>query len=238
MQEKISQLMPKVFGVIGKFPFIEKFYWNKIHGFKSASMCAPAALDQAFTLAQKYKTVSKGDYYEFGIFKGASLLHAHDIGANNGYPMRFYGFDSFAGLPPVSGIDKEGPFYKGQYAFSKEAVLENYRKHSSDISSITLIEGYFENSLKKSLIAKYKMKKIAIAYIDCDLYSSTKTVLEFIKELLMKDSLLVFDDWNSFSTTEIKGEQLAFFEFQKKYPKLRFVPEFTYCWHGKAFRLQ
>ena len=42
------------------------------------------------------------------------------------------------------------------------------------------------------------MPKVGLVHIDVDLYSSTVEVLEFVKPLLVKSSVLVFDDWYCF----------------------------------------
>lgn len=49
--------------------------------------------------------------------------------------------------------------------------------------------------------------------MDCDLYSSTVTVLEFIQGLIRKDTVLVFDDWYSFNEKDEFGEKRAFREW-------------------------
>ena len=116
--------------------------------------------------------------------------------------------------------------------------MNNLINNGGDMHTIKLIEGFFNKSLKKSLIKKYRMRKIAIAYIDCDLYTSTKDVLVFIKNLLIKNSLIIFDDWDiSSEKNRIKGGQLAFKEFCKANPNIKFIPEFAFCWHGKVFRV-
>lgn len=199
----------------------------------------PPMMGSVFTKAEKLGTLENGDYYEFGVFNGYSIYHAQQLmKKKNRTGMRFWGFDSFAGLPEIEEKDKGGVFYKGQYSYPKEDAIKNIVTHKGDMNSISLIEGFFSDSLTPSLISKQKMKKIAVAYIDCDLYSSTKDVLAFIRPLLMKDSLIIFDDWNSFlGESKDKGEQLAFAEFREKNPNIHFASEFTYCWHGKVFRV-
>lgn len=230
----------KLFLMFTKIRFLERLYWRRIHGFKSLSYCAPGMLEKVFKKAKELGTLDKGDYYEFGIFNGHSLFNVQRIAKKyKKTKMNFYGFDSFAGLPAISKEDKNGYFYQGQYAYPKSEVIKNIIVHGGEMKNIKLIEGFFNRSLKKSLIKKYKMKKITIAYIDCDLYTSTKDVLAFIKNLFMKDSLIIFDDWNAFlEKSKDKGEQLALKEFQKVNPQIKFIPEFSYCWHGQVFRIE
>lgn len=238
MNKSIVLLKQKTFINLLKIPLLEKLYWKRLEGFKSASVCAPQMLQKAFQRAKDLNTLSKGDYYEFGIFNGYSIYCAQQIAKKEKFDkMKFFGFDSFKGLPEVSKEDEGWNFKKGQFARSKKDVIKNIVSHDGDLKSLILIEGYFEDSLKKSLIQKHKMKKISIAYIDCDLYSSTKEVLSFIKPLLMKNSLIIFDDWDAFLNKEKSGEQLAFMEFTKLNPQIKFAADFSYCWHGQAMRV-
>jgi hypothetical protein len=49
--------------------------------------------------------------------------------------------------------------------------------------------------MKKVLMTKYKMNKYPnVILTDCDLYSSTKTVLNFLKPILRMVSIVIFDD--------------------------------------------
>src|SRR5687768_4046277 len=81
---------------VGLNKFAAKVVYG-LQGFKTAK-AGPEAVHKSLEYALA-KGVS-GDYLEFGVFKGASLLYAQQradelkLGA-----MRFIGFDSFEGLP-------------------------------------------------------------------------------------------------------------------------------------------
>ena len=130
--------------------------------------------------------------------------------------------------------DLGGP---GQFACKKEDVTRNLKTHHAHMDRIFLIEGYFEHSLKENIIADYAMRKAAIILVDCDLYASTMEVLRFAKRLLMKHTLILFDDWNSHSGGKQSGGQSAIAPFCKDYPTFTFRKRFSYCWHGQAFRI-
>src|SRR6266536_441110 len=69
-----------------------------------------------------------GDYLEFGSSRGitmsAAFKHAQNIGLRS---MKFFSFDSFEGLPEISGIDADGPchYHKGEYACSLDQFRQN-----------------------------------------------------------------------------------------------------------------
>ena len=67
-----------------------------------------------------------GDYYEFGVFRGYTFLSAQrscdELRISN---TRFYGFDSFKGLPELEEVDQtHNVFFKGQYSCPKEDVVQ------------------------------------------------------------------------------------------------------------------
>lgn len=153
--------------------------------------------------------------------------------------MPFFGFDSFAGLPPVRGRDltPRGDFYEGQYACPKDRVVANPSARGVDWRRTHLIEGYFEQSLTEELKAQLRHRAVAIALIDCDLYESTATVLRFIGDLIADGTILLFDDWNCFDRDDGRGQRKAFAEFLGQNPHLSAEALFSFGWYGQAFTM-
>ena len=59
----------------------------------------------------------KGDYLEFGVFRGRTFAEAWNAARRYGrQKMHFYAFDSFTGLPELSDKDNGGAFRQGQLA--------------------------------------------------------------------------------------------------------------------------
>jgi hypothetical protein len=92
---------------------------------------------------------------------------------------RFFGFDSFEGLPePWTTVDR------GFFALQElPQVREN----------VTLVKGWFNETLP--LFLETHREGVAFIHMDCDLYSSTKTVLDLLKDRLMAGTVIVFDDF-------------------------------------------
>jgi hypothetical protein len=208
--------------------------------FDTLSPGAPAALEQAFAEAVRTGAARAGDYYEFGLFRGFTLwsaqraCRAHRIAG-----MRFWGFDSFAGLPEVAGIDRtHDQFFAGQFACSKAQVLRNLAEHGADLHSIELIEGFFDRSLTPDLKAVHSFRPVAIAFIDCDLYTSTRDVLAWLEGYLRPGSILLFDDWTSFGDDPSLGQPRAFHELLAANPRFTAEPLLEFEAHGKGFTLR
>lgn len=179
-----------------------------------------------------------GDYYEFGVYKGFSLWFAERIAAALQRQMRFFGFDSFDGLPTPTGVDKRSAvtgeaFARGSFCASKEFVLTNLRNHGSDMNRITLVEGFYDETLKPSLVSELKMRRAAVILVDCDMYESSKTVLRFVSPLLQSGTIVLLDDWGI--TPADAGQQLAFEEYKKEHPEVTFRPFCEFGWAGRGF---
>jgi hypothetical protein len=151
---------------------------------------------------------------------------------------RFFGFDSFQGLPKPEGVDAESTeFAERDYSASREEVKWYLDKYGVDWTRSFLIEGYYDNSLQEGLKPELEMRPVMVALIDCDLYSSTVCVLGFLDNLLQDGSILMFDDWNCFDKSDEKGERRAFREFLARHPYWRADPFVSFGWHGQSFIL-
>jgi len=216
------------------------FYDKYFRGFKSFTEETPMAVEKSLKKAKELKTADEGDYYEFGLYKGYTFWYAQNIAQKiNLEKMRFFGFDSFKGLPEIVGIDKtKNGFYKGQFSYSENKLKQNLESFGVSWSKTFVINGFFQDTLVSSTKKDYDMNKVSVALIDCDLYHSTVKVLEFLKDMLLDKSILIFDDWNCFGD-EKKGEQYAFNEFLKKNKEIRPTEFFSYHKenYGKVFIL-
>jgi O-methyltransferase len=178
-----------------------------------------------------------GDYLEFGVFRGTSFIKAfHTIKQvyerrasdpdnihTNEYrrgvaqcweDFRFFAFDSFQGLPKVEGIDTQSSdFTGGKFSCSLDSFLGNIRQHGVDTGRVVAVPGWFKDSCSQATLAKHNLKAASIIHIDCDLYESARTVLEFISPLLVDGTVLIFDDWYCYRGNPNAGEQRAFREW-------------------------
>lgn len=180
-----------------------------------------------------------GDYCEFGIYRGNTLGYAERICGPAMPHMRFFGFDSFQGLPKPQGIDAvddyTSHFTEGQFAAPQDEVLAHMRGMGVDLSKIVLVPGWFDQSLTDDNVARYGVDKVAAAWIDCDLYESTVPVLDFLTKRLVVGSIILFDDWRSFRNLPDFGEQKACREWLERNPQITLREWYTFGHHGMAF---
>lgn len=221
------------------FAFASKCYHRMNGSFRTLSPGAPDAIKQAFAEIKKTTRNTPGDYYEFGLFRGYTFLSAQktcsELGIEN---IHFYGFDSFQGLPPVTGVDKKNnQFFEGQFKCAKDEVVANLTNNGVDWSKTTLIEGFFSDSLTEESKRSHEFRPVDVALIDCDLYSSTREVLAWLEDFVRDGSILLFDDWYSYGEDESLGQQRAFSEFLGRNDNYMAEPFIEFKEHGKGFIL-
>ncbi len=232
----------KMESVLKRFPPLFRLGSRMYHamnpGFKSLSPGAPGAIEKAFELAKELHTDELiGDYYEFGLYKGYTFFAAYRAAQKLGLTeTNFYGFDSFQGLPPVKDVDTTGGrFFEGQFTYNRQKVEKNLRQHGMDFKKVRLIEGFYDDTLNEGLKEDLAAKHAGIVMLDCDLYSSTRTALDWLEGLITDKTIVVFDDWYSFTEGEELGQQRALKEFQQRNKHLIFESVIEYDRSGKMF---
>jgi predicted O-methyltransferase YrrM len=137
------------------------------------------------------QVAGEGLYLEFGVFRGTTLNWLASLTDHT-----LYGFDSFEGLPERW---RDG-FEPGRFRVRRmPAVRRNVR----------LVPGWFDQSLP-AFLAEHP-EPVAFLHVDCDLYSSTKCVLDHLGPRLAPGSVIVFDEFLNYPGWE-DGESRAFRE--------------------------
>jgi O-methyltransferase len=180
----------------------------------------------------------KGDYLEFGMWKGGSMIAAYHLSKRFGSlsDMKFYGFDSFQGIPTLNVNKSEAKaFPPGIFSAGLLEVRNNLVHADVDMSRVELIPGWYSDTLNHETEEKLGLRAAAIVNVDCDVYESTVPVLTFVEPYLVDGSIVIFDDWYCFANREELGEQKAFKEWLERNGQLRATPYKEYGWDGKAF---
>lgn len=131
---------------------------------------------------------------EVGVYLGHTIEKLRSQLPNS---IPIYGLDSFEGLPH----DWEGTVCKkGQ--FTTDGVIP-------DVPGVQFIKGWFEETIPQ-LAYLLEHKPIGLLHLDCDLYSSTKTVLEGLNQNIVPGTIIVCDEWTyNFEEKKDDHEQRA-----------------------------
>jgi O-methyltransferase len=137
------------------------------------------------------------NYLEFGVANGQSFRWFLSQITNPG--SRFYGFDTFTGLPEDFGVYKKGMFNK------------NTQAPQIDDKRGKFYQGLFQQTLP-GFLKELDNTKRNIIMMDADLYSATLYVLTSLAPFLKKDDIIFFDEF-AVPTHEFK----AFHDFVQSY---------------------
>jgi hypothetical protein len=118
-----------------------------------------------------------GLFMEFGVWKAYFINEF----ARSFPHYTFYGFDSFEGLPEAWSTRKIGHFDLGGELPPVEP-------------NVVLIKGWFNDSLPHFLL-DHPDVKVSFIHMDCDLYSSTMSVLSLLRDRLQVGTQIVLDDY-------------------------------------------
>lgn len=132
---------------------------------------------------------------EFGVWKGRTLRNLANLTKGD-----VHGFDSFEGLP-------EGwrwHYEKGRFGVTQLPKVPANAK---------LWKGWFKDTLPGFL--KEHTGPIGFMHVDCDLYSSTKEILELTAERFRPGTVIVFDEYYNYPGWR-EGEYKAFLEYLEK----------------------
>jgi O-methyltransferase len=126
------------------------------------------------------------DYLEFGVHQGFSFKLWLEL---NTHPdSRFFGFDSFEGLPEdwqmFSRVMPKGTFDEG----GKLPDISDPRA--------TFVKGLFQDSVPRFL-ETFQPQNPLLIHCDADLYSSTLFVLTTLNSVLTPGSIIMFDQFSS-----------------------------------------
>jgi O-methyltransferase len=149
-------------------------------------------------------------YLEFGVAGGRSMSRIAERFTDPG--SRFFGFDSFEGLPepwlrPWKGTMKAGAFSKA----GQEPVAADSR--------VKFVKGWFQNSLPPFLKENASVfGGSVLVHYDADLYSSTLFVLSSLWNVI--DSYyFIFDEF-------LAHEIIALYDFSQAFPvKIKFLSQ-------------
>jgi hypothetical protein len=127
-------------------------------------------------------------FLEFGVYQGASLREW--VRLNTHADSRFWGFDSFTGLPEpwrrFTGTTAAG-------AFDLNGSIPDIPDRR-----VRLVKGYFQDTLTGFFETQHAVDESRLViHCDADLYSSTLYVLATVNRVMVPGTIIVFDEFSS-----------------------------------------
>lgn len=197
--------------------------WSYENGFHLTS--DKSRIEKIITHYNIFKKITQtpGDIFEFGVFKGNSLIRFATFRDMLNLNKKVYGFDIFGKFPKQKNLE-DNKFIKKFEKSSGEGISVNKLKkflfHKS-LHNIELYKGDILSTLNKFLKLNKKIK-ISLLHIDVDVYEPTKFILENLYDKIEKNGIIIFDDYSI-----IRGETDAVDEFfrtrniEKKLKKIK-----------------
>ncbi len=213
---------------------------------KSADAVYLPAYDRLFMLLKHfYLNGLRGDIFEFGVFQGYT---AHLLAScMNRFQLKsaaLHLFDSFEGLPSASEVDQLG--YESQNKIWQsgmlkttagvEKLIESTLGHMLGKQRLHVVKGFFDETLPPYLGA-LESPRALLVHLDCDLYSSSKCVLQalFKYGLIQDGTVLICDDWMTSMGNPNLGQRRAVKEILEEFPSWEFEPYFNYGMGSQVF---
>lgn len=139
-------------------------------------------------------------YLEFGVWRGESFRLWLDL--NRHADSRFFGFDTFTGLPENWTADQP------RGTFSTDGLSPELSDRRA-----RFIPGLFQSTLY-GFLDQVALRGKLVVHIDCDLYSSTLYLLSVLDRYFTAGTRLIFDDFHS-----LEHEYAAWRDYRRAFPR-------------------
>lgn len=177
----------------------------------------------------------QGDYAEFGSHGAFTFRLAWGASRLAGHDCMLWAFDSFEGLPEQGDSRDEHPQWTpGTMTTSLAEFHRLCRRSAIPNDRYSAVPGYYSDSLRADAGGP-RPEQVALAYVDCDLYSSTREVLAFLELRLRPGSIVAFDDYYCYAPDGPSGERLASRQHFGADSRWTLVPYIQYGWAGMSF---
>ncbi|MBI3087359.1 MAG: class I SAM-dependent methyltransferase [Candidatus Omnitrophica bacterium] len=157
----------------------------------------------------------EGDVVECGVGRGNSLALLAFLVKEEAHKRHLWAFDSFEGFPEPSSEDasvrhpKKGQWGRTGVRLVEQILLDSGLDLAFVRSHVTLVKGFFEDSLPK-----YAGGPIALLHLDVDLYDSYRTALTRLYPHVAVGGVVLFDEYmGTVEHLHFPGAQKAIAEY-------------------------
>lgn len=186
---------------------VEKWpgFYGRAQGIKVASLNKSLAVKTA-ECGSNIKIILKllgsvaglpGDVAECGVYQGATLIPAGMYLHQNKIPKEVFGCDSFEGfdeavLSEIALGGSDEPHKKvGGFGDTSYLLIQEKVRRLGLQERVHLLKGFFRETLHE-----LGDRRFCFVHLDCDLYDSYKTCLEFFYPRLVPGGIILFDEYN------------------------------------------
>ena len=156
-----------------------------------------------------------GHIAEFGVYRGKTMRHI----AGHFHDRACWGFDSFEGLPEpwFTRSDQLGPSHPaGKFDLRTDPDQPRFA------ANVRLVRGWFADTIPDWLAEN--PGAMAFMHIDCDIYSSTRTIFDLCNNRIVPGTVIAFDEMYPWTDYELydrwaEGEYRALSEWLATYDR-------------------
>jgi predicted O-methyltransferase YrrM len=177
------------FGDLAKKILADPIYRDAIKLAEGRTIQAELCRMNLFLIVRFYLSrLASGDIIEFGSYRGGSAIFLAATAKAIGLNSHVWALDTYEGMPEVDpsiDLHQKGDFrdvdYEELVQFAGQAGLNN----------LTFVRGRFEDTMSDVI---KKARPIALAHVDCDIYSAVAYSYESIREHMVEGGYIAFDD--------------------------------------------
>lgn len=214
----------------------------RFHSTVSGGLTSRVSLLQFMRAFMYSSNIPEGYIMEFGVLNGGSLIETYNI--LRGRLTHMYGFDSFEGLPELSEQDQlslelmpifhQGNFKSGSVDFVEKNIIASTGGLTKE--SVSLVEGFYNKTLPTFDKSQLSDKgPCLMAHVDCDLYSSSCDVFQFLDGIVETGTWLLLDDYWCYKGSPKHGQRKAFEEWMASSTRVGATEYCSYNGFSKAF---
>ena len=231
LKKKLSDLINKILNIFDlRIVYNKDYIFNhnkfEIENIKLSKMYSMTGEKRMSHLTKAVKYIFKnnidGDFVECGVWQGGNLILMQRLMNFYKENRNIYGYDTFEGMTEPNEFDTdindkkasnlmsvenkiENSNSKNIWCYSGlETVKKNFKKHT-DASNLKLVKGDVCVTLQNN---ENLPNKISLLRLDTDFYASTKVELEKLFPLVVKNGVIIIDDYGHW-----KGQKKAVDEF-------------------------